>query len=95
MRKFIARGAVAETPDRLRTIKKGDTVWLGWTHEGGGWYQWQADMNSAKLFDDPENAGKAARTCPGPWFYQPSPESIEVVEIEYMPPQPASIKIVK
>jgi hypothetical protein len=35
---FVVRGEVAK--DALSTIKKGDTVWLGWTHEGGGWFQW-------------------------------------------------------
>lgn len=95
MRKFVVRGAVAETPDRLRSIKKGDTVWMGWTSEGGGWHQWQAELEGAKLFDDRESALHIARGCPGPWFYQPSPESIEVVEVEYTPAQPANIKIIK
>jgi hypothetical protein len=89
---FVVRAKVAETPGNLKGIKAGDTVWLGWSNEGGGWYQWRDGIMQARPFDTPERALRAASSCPGPWFYKPTPESIEAVAVEY---RPASIKIVE
>lgn len=87
MKKFVVRGTVAKTPDRLRHINKGDTVWLGWTPEGGGWHQWEADAACAKPFDDARAAMREAQGCKGPWYYAPDQTSLEVIEVDYTPPE--------
>lgn len=96
MQKFVIRASVAERPstDAYKHINPGDIVWLGWTPEGGGWYQWRESVEQAKLFDDPA-VGLREGLLAGPWFYKPSPESVEAVKVEYTPARPASVKIIE
>jgi hypothetical protein len=85
-RVYIVRGKVAK--DALNTIKKGDTVWPGWTNEAGGWHQWdQGGPARVKRFSSEEEARGVALKCHGPWYSNPDPESIEILEAFYCPPQ--------
>lgn len=91
--RYIARGLVAKTPYRLSHIKSGGEVYLRWIPEGGGWYQWDEDFASAYPFADASDCRREAQACKGPWYYAPAPETLEVVEVIYTPPQDASIVI--
>jgi hypothetical protein len=88
---YVVRGAVAK--DALNHIKKGDTVWLGWTDEAGGWFNWYDGMGRAKLFNTPEEARKAAHNCNGPWYSVPSKASIEVLRANYFPSVAARLEL--
>lgn len=71
--------------------QKGDRIYLYWTDEGGGWWQWANAESWSYRFqskDDPklEQALKSAPNV-GPWFYRPDPKTIEVR------PVPAIIKV--
>jgi hypothetical protein len=90
---YVVRGKIAK--DALSTIKKGDTVWLGWTDEGGGWHQWvDGSPARAKRFSSPEAARKASCQNAGPWYSMPDPYSVEVLPAHYYPPVPARLELV-
>jgi hypothetical protein len=91
---FVVRGEVAK--DALSTIRKGDTVWLGWTDESGGWHEWhhQGSPARAKRFSSPEEARRIALRCNGPWYSVPDPKSIDVLPAHYYPPVPARLELV-
>jgi len=60
-----------------RTVNgKATTVWLGYTTEGGGWYQWGTNAANAHHFHGEKSARDAARSCPGPSYNMPDPASI-------------------
>lgn len=96
MEKFVIRAKVAKRPetDAYKSINSGDIVWLGWTSEGGGWYQWRDAIEQAKVFDDPA-VGLREGPLAGPWFYRPTPESVEAVKVEYTPAHASSFKIIE
>ena len=72
----------------------GDEVWLTWTDRLGGWYNWEwRGERYAKLFASPDEALLAARGCDGPWFYLPSPDTIEVVEGVFTPARPPRFEV--
>lgn len=78
-------------PEGYWRSQKGDKIYLYWTDEGGGWWQWSNAIGWAYRFqsmDDPKLA-EALRSAPkmGPWFYRPDPSTIKVV------PTPAIVKV--
>lgn len=96
--RYIVRGKTAKDADNLY-IKAGDVVWLDYTREGGGWYQWTSQYAIDHLgtvpfmFADRDTALRAAVDCPGPWYHQPAKDSIEVLEVDYTPARAASWRI--
>jgi hypothetical protein len=90
---YVVRGKVAKAAPSI--IKKGDTVWLGWTDESGGWFQWApGDPARAHYFSSPDEARKVGLRQHGPWSSMPDPKSIEVLEAYYYPPVPARLELV-
>lgn len=71
--------------------KKGRRVFLYWSPEGGGWWQWNEAEGWAERFE--AKAGHrfedAVLCAPdvGPWYNRPDPETIEVREV------PAIVKV--
>lgn len=57
-------------------------VYLSWTDEGGGWYQWDTNKSRAKKFKSVTSAISAASCCPGPWYYIPMKSTMTVEEVE-------------
>lgn len=88
--RFVVRGLVAKDATALR-VKAGTCVYLRWTYEGGGWFQWETQQQLAYPFADQQEAAKAASGCPGPWYLEPEAASIEVVSATYYPPLDAQI----
>lgn len=61
----------------VRTVNgERTTVWLRYSEEGGGWYQWDTSKSGAHLFDSEEEAWDAALGCPGPHYNMPAKSSI-------------------
>ncbi len=69
---------------------KGETVWLYWSPEGGGWWQWSSAKGCAYRFSSKDDQRfKDAWPCAkgetwlghtvGPWYYMPDIETIECV----------------
>jgi hypothetical protein len=61
---------------------KNERVYLYWTEEGGGWWQWGPDgwayrfeNKSGARFED---AMRCAKKGVGPYYYSVHPESVEV-----------------
>ena len=88
MKGYQVRGLIAkDEPDLSK--KKGDEVWLYWSEEGGGWWQW-GPKGWAYTFMNKLEAEKAPKGCPGPWYNVPDPETIEIVAGEYTPARKAT-----
>lgn len=92
--RYVITALVAETSDRGREVwkvKKGDRVWLYFSEEGGGWWQWSNSPRWAYRFE--EKSGRkyedAIHCAPkaGPWFNRVDPKTIEVRAV------PAIIKV--
>lgn len=66
-------------------VEKGERIWLYWSPEGGGWWQWSKAKDWAERFPDKNGPRfKDAIACApdvGPWFYVPDPETIETVAV--------------
>ena len=77
---YRIRGRVKANHAPLK-IRKGDAVWLSWTPEGGGWFQWSKDEAWAREFEGEAAGMKAASGCPGPWYYETDPASVEAVSV--------------
>lgn len=92
-RRYIVRGKVAKSAPGLN-IKAGMIVWLGFTREAGGWYDWSKQQQCAFPFET-KDAAKEASASIGPWYYVPAPESIEILEADYTPPQSARIELIQ
>jgi hypothetical protein len=81
--RYVITGIVAEDAPHVR-VKKGDRVWLYWSHEGGGWWQWGSE-GWARRFE--QKAGReyddAVKCAPkvGPWYSMPDPATIETVAV--------------
>ena len=90
---YVVRGKVAK--NALNTIKKGDTVWLTWSPDSGGWHNWShaAAPIHAKRFSTPDEARRVARACHGPWYSMPDPNTIEVLEADWYPPVAGRLEI--
>lgn len=73
--------ARANTLDKLKA-RGGKTerveVWLYFSDEGGGWWQWGA-KGWRRGVESEETARKIAGGAPGPWFYKPEPDEIEII----------------
>lgn len=82
---FKVRGLVR---GRKSGPKRSGVVWLSWTDEAGGWYQWTHHEPWAKIFTDKLAAERAVDACPGPWFSIPEKRTIRLVEGFYTAPQP-------
>lgn len=87
--RFVITGLIAKDAEALR-VKKGDRVWLYWSPEGGGWWQWgpegwaeRFESKSGKTFED----AMVSATGVGPWYNVPDPETIEVLSV------PAIVKV--
>lgn len=90
--RYVITGIVEKGDD------KGRKVFLGWTEEGGGWWQWSLHKSGANRFTDTDNerfkdaircaTGKTwtKSTC-GPWYYMPDISSVKVEEV------PAIVKV--
>lgn len=62
-----------------RTVNgKATTVWLGYTSEAGGWHQWEISAIHAHRFQSEAKARSAAKSCPGPAYNMPDPDSITI-----------------
>lgn len=92
--RYVITALVAESHDRgssVWNVKKGDRVWLYWTDESGGWWQWSNAEGWAYRFQskDDKRLSDALRSSVnmGPWFYKPDPKTIEVR------PVPAIVKV--
>lgn len=72
--KYIATGTLVEGKKRTK-------VYLTWTEEGGGWYQWCTSKSWANLFSSEESAMRNAKACPGPSFLMPSPGTITIEKV--------------
>lgn len=91
-RRYIVRGKVAKSAAHVK-VEAGETVYLYWTSEAGGWFNWSPTLDIAKPFKTIDEARDASRSN-GPWYYVPSPESIEILPVDYTPPQAATITFV-
>lgn len=80
-RRFAVRGRVAKTVHNLN-VKKDDTVWLHFSDEGGGWYQWGHYPQS---WPDGDRVMKCALAAPGPWYNMPDPATVELVPGTFYP----------
>lgn len=92
MKAYVVRGKIAADKPNLK-IKAGDPVWLTWDNEGGGWYQWSSQVEWAHPFTSKAKAKQAVRGCPGPWFNEPSPHSIELIDADYTPAKGSKLVI--
>lgn len=91
--RYVITALIAEVADRGNTVwdkKKGERVWLYWTEESGGWWQWGPEEWAYRFesLDSPK-IQEALRSCPtmGPWYNSPDPKSIKTV------PVPAIVKV--
>lgn len=67
---------------------KGEHVWICWSPEGGGWWQWTNAERWAKRFTQDDREFKGALACAkgetgdktscGPWYLRPDMDSIEI-----------------
>jgi hypothetical protein len=75
-------------------IKKGDIVWLGWTHEDGG-FRWEHNgwPVHAKRFASAEAGCRVALHCHDPWYSDPDTKSMGVLPAHYDPPIPARLEL--
>lgn len=91
--RYVITALVAEDSEKRHPAidrKKGDRIWLYWTDEGGGWWQWGSEgwayrfqsMDDKKLQEALSSAPKM-----GPWYNRPDPKTIEVR------PVPAIVKV--
>ena len=83
--RYVIRARVAEdSRDGVWQVKKDSFVWLYWSHEGGGWWQWGPE-GWARRFEAKEGREyeAALRDAPkvGPWFNKPDPATIETVAV--------------
>ena len=78
---FLIQAKTANDDNVPHGLPAGSEVWLGWTPEAGGWYQWNKARSWAKRFSSASEGLAAARQCPGPWFYKPDPTSITAVPV--------------
>lgn len=62
--------------------EKATTVYLYFSEEGGGWYQWGTRKDNARQFKTEKAALNAAKSCPGPWYHIPAKSSIECELVE-------------
>jgi hypothetical protein len=76
--KYIAKGIATHEGKTFE-------VYLDWSDEGGGWYQWRSSRSWAKLFDTEKEAIRAAKECTGPWFNKPERSTIAVEAVESPP----------
>lgn len=85
---YVAKG--------IRTVNgKALTVWLAWHEDSGGSYQWVNDhwFETAKPFLHSDDAITSAKKCPGPWYNEPDPTTIEAIKVNYIPARLASMTI--
>lgn len=82
MIKYVAKGV--RTENRKITI-----VWLA--VERGFGSQWSIKFENSYPYNTKEQALSEAKLCNGPHFNMPDPETIEVVEVDYTPPQNAKL----
>jgi hypothetical protein len=61
---------------------KESTVYLYFSDEGGGWYQWGASKSEAKRFRTEKAALTAAKGCPGPWYNIPKESTVKAEPVE-------------
>jgi hypothetical protein len=84
--RYIITGKVAEGEN------KGKTVYLYWSDEGGGWWQWSDSVNWAYRFEEPSGSRfEDALLCAGdknwtkhscgPWYFFADPKSVEVIAV--------------
>lgn len=72
-------------------VAKGDRIYLYWSNEAGGWWQWsnaigwayRFETKSGSRFDDAMLV--AAKV--GPWYNYPDPATIEAINV------PAIVKV--
>lgn len=91
--RYIITAKVNKDSDRggVLDVKRGTDIYLYWSEEGGGWWQWSTSQNWAYRFqslDDPKLKG-ALKACPnmGPWYNYPDPSTIQVINV------PAIVKV--
>ena len=83
--RFVITGIVKEGKH------EGESVWVGWTPEGGGWWQWGPEAWAERFPSetDPrfEDAMRSARgetwttkSC-GPWYYYPDMSTVKSVRV--------------
>lgn len=77
---WAIKGIVREP--KMDRDKPNKVVWMNWTDESGGWYQWGSE-GWRKAFETKEDALKIARTWDvGPWYDKPDEDTIDAIEID-------------
>lgn len=90
--RYIITGRVAKGSE------VGKEVYLYWTEEGGGWWQWTSDKGCAHRFERPSgDRFKDAMNCAtdnnwtkascGPWYYSADPKTVKHISV------PAIVKV--
>ena len=83
--RYVITALIAEdSRDGVWKKKKGDRVWLYWSPEGGGWWQWGPE-GWARRFESKSGreyeAAMFSASNAGPWFNKPDPATIEAVSV--------------
>ena len=70
---------------------KGERVWITWSPEGGGWWQWGPEGWAERFASTKDERFKDALRCAkgetwtkascGPWYYAPDLATIEAREV--------------
>jgi hypothetical protein len=86
----IVRGYVTPKSDNATVNKLGGTVWLSVEE---GYEQWTDNFDWAEPYPSKQEAQEAVKSCPGPWYNIPDPDSITYLEAAYTPPKKAQLAL--
>lgn len=85
MTRHLDRRIITALTSKKASDGPGKRIYLYWTPEAGGWWQWSTSKGWAYRFQPDqdvklENALKEAPKM-GPHFYWPEPKTIEVISV--------------